>query len=144
MSVEVLVEDFDLQPAISEIFKDAPYWIAEFVLDKTMEGFFNGTDPWGAPWAPLAKSTIDARRRRGNAGISPLLDTGQMFASLRVERGNDFAVIHMDSPAGFHQGGTRYMPAREMLPMEGEEVVLPDSWTRDLATFLASRVAGVG
>lgn len=74
------------------------------VLD---EQFVVGADPYGDPWKNLA-----------SGGPSHLTDTGAMHASSRVTaRGSDI-VIDVPDPGGYHQTGTRYMPARPVEPTQ--------------------------
>jgi hypothetical protein len=72
------------------------------VLD---EQFAAGTDPYGDPWADL---------KRG--GPSHLTETGAMHADSSVSARGATIVVTVPDPGGFHQSGTRYMPARKPLP----------------------------
>lgn len=143
MSVSVEVVNADITPEVEKKFDGVPYWVALFLMTRIQGGFESSTDPWGAPWAPLAKSTLESRKKRNIAGVKPLLATHAMFDSLVVLRGSDFAELHMNAPAGYHQSGTRRMPARKIVPLEGEEVVFPDSWSRDMADFVSEKMGTV-
>jgi hypothetical protein len=77
------------------------------------EQFSTGVDPYGDPWAPLADSTIATGR-----SPPPLTDTGAMHASAVVSASGGVVTMSVDDPAGFHQTGTRNMPAREVLPTD--------------------------
>lgn len=78
----------------------------------------------GAPWAPLAESTL--RKKHGSSAML-LVDEGRLWESLTVP-GAEFAVSELtdndqslrfgtdDPVAGFHQHGTVNMPARPVIP----------------------------
>lgn len=125
---------------VEERLRALPRWIAEYALEKTRANWLSGMSPKGVPWAPLAKSTIEARRKRNIQGIEPLLATRKMFNSLRLERGDDYFQVVIDHPAEYHQRGTSRMPARKLAP----EDVLPDSWRRDIMEFVGEALDGVG
>lgn len=71
------------------------------------EQFAAGTDPYGDPWKNLAKG-----------GPSHLTDTGAMHAGVRVTSSGSDIVINVPDPGGYHQTGTRYMPARPLEPTQ--------------------------
>lgn len=81
--------------------------------------FDEGRAPDGTPWAPLKNPS----RRRGGASAKPLRDTGMLMASLtgraggHVEEVTDTALVWGTNVAyaGYHQGGTRTIPARPFL-----------------------------
>jgi hypothetical protein len=77
--------------------------------------FAAGTDPYGAPWAPLA-----------SGAASHLTKSGGMRASVVVVVGTDRIETIVADPAGYHQTGTRHMPARPVIPTEAKG--LPDTW----------------
>ncbi len=100
---------------------------------------FNANSVGGGGWAPLKPATILLKRRRG-AGSLILVFSGKLRQSLsRGNPGNIFQVITngvrvgtSDRTARFHQGGTRFMPARPIL-------VPPDAATRQqMATDLTT------
>lgn len=75
------------------------------IADVLDQEFSSGVDPYGDPWADLKAG-----------GRSHLTESGAMHAGSTVyARGTD-VVIHVPSPGGFHQGGTRYMVARPIEP----------------------------
>jgi len=90
--------------------------------ERARQTFHDETDPWGAPWTPLAPATIKARRDAGKGGVSILRDTGRLIQSLTHapdEQGVDIRVGATDRPAPVHQFGSlsRRIPARPMLPV---------------------------
>jgi hypothetical protein len=103
----------DLTPAW-EVFAD---WFAEQErIQFTASGI-----RWGAPWKPLAASTLAAKRRRG---LPPdiLVRTGALERSLRtrpfsIERlaPHTMSLGTRISYAHFHQDGTTQMPDRPLL-----------------------------
>lgn len=92
--------------------------------EKKFEGlvvqqFWDGVDPYGRRWAPLAEST----RKRGRTP-PPLTDNGDMLESLSIRVQGTSVELSMDTPFEYHQAGTGKMPARPIFPYEG----LPESW----------------
>lgn len=77
--------------------------------------FSAGTDPYGTPWAPLASGQP-----------SHLTKSGGMRSSVVVVVGTDRIETIVADPAGYHQGGTRRMVARPIIPTEARG--LPDTW----------------
>ena len=99
----------DLGPVLEVIAADT-----QAVAD---DSFSLSQTPAGAPWAPLAASTIRGRRR--GSGV-PLVDTGRLRASVTatptatgIRFGTNAAY------GGFHQHGTRRIPSRAFLPVDG-------------------------
>jgi phage gpG-like protein len=90
--------------------------IAPELAEQHAEYFASATDPFGAPWAPLAPSTI---ARKGHDTI--LIDTKAMANSI-VSQNSPNHVQHIsrqemnwgsaDEKLPFHQFGTSRMPAR--------------------------------
>ena len=117
-----------LRDLVPEIALEASIEIFE-TIDST---FTLGADPYGETWAPLAPATLAKGRTP-----PPLTDTGAMRESLRVSVTQDAIVASLESPAGYHQNGTRYMPARPVLPDYGRG--LPDAW-RQAITDAGQRV----
>jgi phage gpG-like protein len=98
---------------------------AIILVSYARQSFDGAHDPDGRPWAPLQRP-----RRRGRSGEKPLRDTGLLMASLTAGSG---AAGHVErlSPhelvwgtnieyAGFHQDGTRHVPARPFLGINNE------------------------
>lgn len=79
------------------------------------------TDPYGAAWAPHKESTLK------RWGEHPVLDlTGDMIGGIDVapSAGAGINITLGEKYSAFHQTGTRYMPARPILPDRG----IPESW----------------
>lgn len=95
----------------------------------------------GRPWAPLAKRTL-ARGRRP----PPLTDTGLMRRGMRAYPAIKRIVLAYTTRldiAPYHQRGTRYMPARPVLPVSTR---LPRTWAEIIRriAFDEMRRAGGG
>lgn len=117
-SLESVIGALDgLRDLVPEIALEASIEIFETVDSL----FVLGADPYGETWAPLAPATLAKGRTP-----PPLTDTGAMRESLRVSVTETAIVASIASPAGYHQDGTRYMPARPVLPDYARG--LPDAW----------------
>jgi hypothetical protein len=125
--------DYGGLEAVFHTLQSFPGMLDELALEGSIEIFeaidslFTlGSDPYGKPWAQLAPATL----AKGRA-MPPLTDTGRMRESLRVNVGVRSIVATVDDPAGYHQEGTRYMPARPILPNDAQG--LPDAWRAALS-----------
>lgn len=89
--------------------------MAEEAIEMTREGFSKEADPDGKGWAPTQR------------GGRILQDTGRLRNSFRVMRVNSrgFQIGTTVEYSGYHQAGTRRMPARKQLPDKGK---LPGKW----------------
>lgn len=114
---------------LSEVPSQAAREVSDAIGAEIELQFDHGIDPYGEPWEPLAQSTLDRGR-----SPPPLTDTTEMRTGISVRPSSGAGVqITIDAPyAGFHQTGTRFMPARKVLP-EGS---LPDTWERAFADAL--------
>lgn len=107
--------------------------LAEAALDKVKETFERQAAPGGAGWAPTQR------------GGRILQDTGRLKGSFKVASvsARGFTVSSSVSYGVYHQSGTRYMPARKMVP-DGE---LPGDWMDELEhvaeLFLKSKFSGL-
>lgn len=86
--------------------------------------FATNTSPDGTPWAPRAAAVrvSDGRPARARTETRPgrdlLEDTGELRGSISVTVSGDTVSLSASSGhAGFIQYGTRYMPARPVLPV---------------------------
>ena len=102
--------------------------------------FISKTDPAGAPWAPLAASTLAGKKGRGS-----LLElTGRGKGSLAYNLiGDDSVEVGFGEPyMGFHETGTKRMPRRGLLSADWQAGTLgaqDESDIRDdIATYLNS------
>jgi phage gpG-like protein len=71
-----------------------------------------------APWAPLKPETL--KRKKGRGGI--LIDNALLWRSILAAEpsGNEVEVGTDRTYALFHQFGTRRMPARPFIPVQGD------------------------
>lgn len=78
--------------------------------------FDAGTDPYGRRWAA-----------KKDGSPSYLEKSGDLRKGVRVQPTSGAGIaVTVDMPYGeYHQTGTRYMPARKILPDEGD---LPEEW----------------
>jgi hypothetical protein len=125
----------DLAATLAEL-DDVPSRISSEVADGInvliADQFASGSDPYGAPWAPLLPQTV--RRKGGDARI--LLRSDDLAAQT-VARPTSGAGVEITSVGygGRHQGGTKHMVARPILPDGGE---LPESWQEVIDTATES------
>lgn len=115
--------------------------IANAWLKEIDSSFVNEADPFGNPWHPLAKSTIDEKQRKGVSNPTAILqETGELRQSWKADITRVGFTIFSDrvfddgSTAEIHQFGgvaarsNATIPARPMLP----EDEFPPLW-QDLA-----------
>lgn len=91
-------------------------------IDALIEDQFDaGTDPYGVAWEALAESTLDKGRFP-----PPLTDTTALRSTRDVSpmAGAGISITFDEGYAGFHQGGTRNMPERMILPNDA----FPPTW----------------
>lgn len=127
----------NFEDILEEDFRKYPDMLGEWILTKTTETWVAGTDSYGVPWAPLAASTIESRRRRNISGVAPLIATGKMLGSMHLVKGDDYVELLISSPAAVHQGGTARIPRRSILPY-GEKI--PDTWGKEMEGLVGKRV----
>jgi len=95
--------------------------------------FANGQDPYGKPWMKLQPSTI---QRKGHDSI--LIETGKLAAqTVAVPMSGAGIELRSVDYGQFHQSGTRYMVAREILPGREE---LPKAWQAVIAKAYSDRM----
>ncbi len=125
----------DLAERLSEL-EDIPSRIAREVADGITEEirtqFDAGTDPYGAPWAPLLPQTV--RRKAGDRRILRRTDRLSSETVARPTSGSGIEITSLPY-GGVHQvGDGSRMVARPVLP-DGEE--LPESWQDIIETSSA-------
>lgn len=103
-----------------EIVPDVALKAAVAINEVVEEQFDQGKDPYGRSWEPLADSTIKKGRTP-----PPLTASGKMRRKAKAVPGVKGIVEKIPSPAGFHQTGTKKMPARMLVP----HGVLPPLWS---------------
>jgi hypothetical protein len=106
--------------------------LARSKIDRVVKREFRlAKDPYGTPWAPLARSNRQ-----------PLKGTGKMRRSLSVTVQGNVLRLKLPHPAQYHQHGTPKMPARPIFPAPGTE--LPPDYVRALvdAAEAAAKMKG--
>lgn len=114
----------------------------------------------GLKWKPLAPVTLERRREKGYGGSEILKESEQLRRALDTPPGNDpdsvrvygqvFRLEHGSVTVGidenelpyvkFHQSGTEHMPARPVLPVNGQ---LPVGWEREVEEALEAGMVEV-
>lgn len=95
--------------ARAEVVRVASKTAAAAALAQVKKEFRGSVDPYGTPWAPL-------KVRKGK----PLLNTGVLRSSFTATATpHGFEIGSAAAYATFHQTGTRFIPARAMLPVDG-------------------------
>lgn len=142
---ELLDRGGDLRPALMSMGED----IRDFIAER----FDLGSDPWGAPWAPLSAVTLSNPRRGTNA--QPLRDTGRLANSIQVAVvGSDvlvgtnvpYAPVHQFGQPQGASGRTRRggpipwgdIPARAFFPIRGNEFDPPEALADELIETIRS------
>jgi hypothetical protein len=91
--------------------------VAPMITKELQKEFENGNDPYGRRWAKLSTgkpSFLTLSRKLRNKTKAAPMPGGR--AGIRILLGARYAI--------FHQTGTRYMPARKILPERG----MPSAW----------------
>ena len=121
-----------------------PAWarVAAFFFAQSQMSFVGSRSPAGAPWAPLKNPSA----ARGGARARPLRDTERLMRSFgagaeHVERVTATSLVWGTAVpyAGFHQFGTRRIPAR---PFLGLTPAAAETVGRIVAAELAKAFAG--
>lgn len=84
------------------------------------------TAPDGKRWSPWSRRY--ARTRNAAAGHSLLKDTWEMIDGIRHGSTPHTARVTLPHPAGYHQTGTRKMPARPPLGLDAQNVTDIERW----------------
>lgn len=121
--------------------------VGDAIMENVDATFDLAQDPWGQDWHELSEVTKERRRKgpykRDNLDI--LKDNGHLATSFSQQvTGNTLAVGSIDQRAGTHQFGAKKgqygyagflgarpipwgdIPARPMLPIKDEQVILPE------------------
>lgn len=109
---------------LAEVPSRASARAAEGINAALERQFEDGTDPYGASWAPLAERTLLKH------GEPALTETGDMRDGTFAKPSRGAGVeLTVPFPGGIHQTGAKrgawVMPARKILPEGGE---LPEPW----------------
>ena len=115
-----------LQSALKRIPDRAMAYVGQSIKSNILLNWKQGKDPGGKAWAPLAPSTIRAKRRKSGKVVM-LVDTGNLKNSLnyRAET-NKVRIGYSVKYSIFHQLGTRFMPQRKILPTDESEIDLEE------------------
>lgn len=106
------------------------------LVKQVMDEFRESRDPYGKPWAPVArnrKRDRRARNKRISKGLAvrsdkPLLDTGRLRGSTGYAvAGTSVRVFLSANYASYHDKGTRRIKQRQILPSDGR---LGEKWQR--------------
>jgi phage gpG-like protein len=101
---------------------------------EIVSGFDRSADPYGNRWEPLKAE----RGRR--AGGQPLVDTGKLRSSYAARpSATGFDVQSRTSYAGYHQYGTKRIPARPMVPNRRDD--LGPYWRRSFIRVIEDKLA---
>ncbi len=129
--------DREINDAIARIkaLEGMPAKVAQLAaekIDRVLEQQYElGVDPYGEPWANLGEWA--------NYRPSYLQETGAMRAFSTVEAHGSDILVTVPDPGGFHQAGTRYMPARPVEPTQARG--LPPAY--EVAILQACSEAGL-
>ena len=88
--------------------------LAEEALTLIGDGFKSERDPYGKPWAPTQRG---GRILQDRGILRQYRKRSVTRRGFRIAAGADYG--------GFHQGGTRYLKRRMMVPRRGR---LPSKW----------------
>lgn len=117
---------------LAKVPSQASQAVATELTKLLQQEYAAGTDPYGKQWAALKPSTL-ARGRRP----PPLDATGRMKSSTKaVPLSGGGVGLVADSPANFHQSGTRKMAKRMILPDKG----LPAAWKQAIDTAVDAQL----
>ncbi len=101
---------------------------AASAIEKLADSEFDlERDPYDRPWAPLLESTL--KRKGGDARILQRSDVMRGTLAVLPMRGAGIAA-RIDSPAEFHQVGTKDMQKRMILP---DNRGIPSTWRDAIA-----------
>lgn len=104
-----------------------PEW-GDRAVAELKDGFISKRDPYGRPWRPQ-------KRHYGN----PLMRrSGALMGSISGNaNGVSFTVKYGTPYGGYHQGGTRRMVARQIIPDRD----IPDKWRVWLREIAAKKLS---
>lgn len=102
--------------------------VGRYLLLRVADRFSTSTDPNGRPW-----------KARKDKKTHPLLvETGKLKSSFRSQvTQNGISIKSLDSKFDFHQLGTKFIPARPMLPPDNK---LPATWLAGIETIIKSQL----
>jgi phage gpG-like protein len=126
--------------------------LAAVTVKLVADEFRESRNPYGEPWAPVARNRPRDQRARARGGArakrgdKPLVDTGVMRGSVAARvTGTQIRVMIPVEYASYHQTGTRNMVRRQMLP-DGATGGLGPIWTaalnREAGRILSEQAGG--
>ena len=106
----------------SDVPKQIALEIKDQIQDDLKSNFDAERDPYGQKWAPRKKEPKD--------GHAVLYEKGNLYRSgdVNVKKDGVLEIRYGERYSVFHQGGTRRMAQRLLVPLE--ERGMPDKWTR--------------
>ena len=105
---------------------DATYKKIGVLVFQFIQRQFQTSGAYGGtfPWPPLKESTLRAKRRERYSSM-PLIRTGDLKQKWGIELGRNRVTVRSHvGYSGYHQHGTRHLPARPMLPDERQALEL--------------------
>lgn len=118
MQIETKITDLpDFKYLIQEV-KNPDNTIRGFAAyrrSQFAQGISRGVDPYGNAYAPLTAAYL-ARKTKKYGQKSILVASGKMKATYNQEQTSNGFIETVDSPANYHQSGTRKMAKRMLLP----------------------------
>lgn len=109
--------------------------VAEGINAELQREFAQGSNAYGTPWKPLLPTTV--RRKGGDTRILMRTDALANETVARPMSSAGVEIVSLDYGT-FHQGGTKHMVPRKILP-DGQD--LPKSWERVIDREVAAAFA---
>lgn len=163
---EIKVDDAAVRKALLELHKAAGdispalNVVGRVVRERVRLGFKMGRSPYGQAWSPLkirqGQPLRDTGRlqesinyRVGGSGDDQYVDVGTNYGPL--EGGKTVAAVHQYGAVikpktakflrfmganGFIFAKRVVIPARPFLPIQGDQLVMPDSWNKSILAAL--------
>ena len=132
MGIEVTVQDEDLGELEARLSGLTLQQVTELGAPEIRElvraEFYAGADPFDQTWTPLA-----------TGAAAHLIESSSMVDAVQVAGVADGFEYSDDCKLFFHQTGSGHVPARPVLPLDGE---IPDTWDRVLADAVAELLGG--
>lgn len=119
------------------------------VIKLLADQFNKSVDPYGRPWKPVQRmrkrDRAAKKRETKKHGVArpdkPLVDSGRMRKAATAAVVGDKVIARIPvAYSQFHQGGTRHMVARKMVPDAGQSVKWTTEIQKDVTRFLKERL----
>lgn len=128
--------------------------LARITEQLIRDTFRDETDPWGSPWPAHSPVTIAQRRRRAEASVQMLLDSGALYSSIATQTRPDGievsageglaygAAQQFGNPANRAWGrATAPIPARAYFPLRTpDDAELPGDWWQAITSEMDAYV----